>query len=135
MTEILPQDITSAAEAIVDAFERNDEIDYFSRFSPTCTFIFAPDNRVHVDRASWQAAWVQLQESGWRVLACRTLESGVRVLGNGGVFWHVLETTALVDGEQQTYRERETIVFESTQEGLLAVHEHLSSAAEEEVVL
>lgn len=135
MPEILPQHITSAAEAIVRAFERNDEEDYFSRFSPACTFIFAPDDTVHADRASWHAEWVKLQEAGWRVLACRTLESGVRVSGAGGVFWHVLETTAIVDGENQTYRERETIVFEATQDGLLAVHEHLSSAAQEEGAL
>ncbi|EXF23929.1 ketosteroid isomerase [Nesterenkonia sp. AN1] len=135
MTEILPHHISSAAEAIVRAFERNDENDYFSRFSPTCTFIFAPDDTVHADRASWHSAWGKLQESGWRVVSCRTLESGVRILAEGGVFWHVLETTAIVDGEPQTYRERETIVFEKSQEGLLAVHEHLSSVTEEGTAL
>lgn len=135
MTEILPHHISSAAEAIVRAFERNDESDYFSRFSPTCTFIFAPDNTVHPDRASWHSAWSELQESGWRVEKCRTLESGSHVFPQGGVFWHMLETTALVDGVTQTYRERETIVFENSQEGLLAVHEHLSSVTQEGTTL
>ncbi|RJN32473.1 hypothetical protein [Nesterenkonia natronophila] len=98
MTQILEHHISEAAEAIVRAFERNDESDYFSRFSPECTFVFAPDNAVHRDRASWQAAWLSMQRSGWSVSRCRTLESGLTLLTNGGVFWHLLETTAVIDG-------------------------------------
>lgn len=127
MSDQLRQEITDAAEAIVAAFRSNDEERYFAAFAPECTFAFHTDQEVLVGRDAWRSAWRELRDSGWRVVDCRSLSTHVQPIGqDGGVFLHELETTAEQDGRHETYRERETIVFERRDGRLTAVHEHLS---------
>lgn len=123
----MTDEITEAAARIVAAFAANDEDAYFATFAPDCSFVFHTDAEIHRTRDEWRAGWRALAASGWRVESCRTLESFVTPVGDGGVFCHVLETTAGTPDALETYRERETIVFARDAAGALtAVHEHLS---------
>lgn len=132
MSDQLQQEITDAAAAIVDAFRSNDEERYFSGFAPECSFAFHTDREVLLGRDAWRSAWRELHESGWRVVDCHSLTTHVQPIGrDGGVFLHELETTAEQDGRRETYRERETIVFERRDGRLTAVHEHLSPVTAE----
>lgn len=127
MSDQLEQEIDDAVAAIVDAFRSNDEERYFSGFAPECSFAFHTDREMLFGRDAWRSAWRELRESGWRVVDCRSLRTHVQPIGrDGGVFLHELETTAEQDGRRETYRERETIVFERRDGRLTAVHEHLS---------
>lgn len=127
MPDGLAREIADAAAAIVDAFRANDEERYFAGFAPECSFAFHTDAEIHLSRDEWRDGWRELVSGGWRVVDCRSLETHVQTVGeDGGVFLHELETTAEQDGAQETYRERETIVFERRDGKLLAIHEHLS---------
>lgn len=132
MSDQLQQEITDAAAVIVDAFRSNDEERYFSGVAPECSFAFHTDREVLVGRDAWRSAWRELRAAGWRVVDCRSLSTHVQPIGrDGGVFLHELETTAEQDGRRETYRERETIVFERRDGRLTAVHEHLSPVTAE----
>lgn len=121
------EELIQAAARIVDAYAANDEDAYFATFAPECSFVFHTDAEIFRTRDAWQAAWRELRESGWRVESCRSIESFVTPIGDAGVFCHVLETTAGTSDSLETYRERESIVFERRSNGeLIAVHEHLS---------
>lgn len=126
-TETARAEIAEAAARIVTAFAANDEAAYFATFAPDCSFVFHTDAEIHRTRDEWHAGWRELVAGGWRVESCRTLESFVTLVGDGGVFCHVLETVAGTPDAMETYRERETIVFARDEAGeLIAVHEHLS---------
>lgn len=127
MTDHITQEIAAAAAEIVEAFRANDEERYFAGFAAECSFAFHTDEQILLGREQWRAAWRQLVDDGWRVVDCRSLVTHVQPLGaDAGVFLHELETTSEQGGRRETYRERETIVFERRDGRLTAVHEHLS---------
>jgi hypothetical protein len=60
---------------------------------------------------------------------CTSSNQLVQTFPGGAVFSHDVATTvATADGDEDL-RERETIVFRSDDDGLIAIHEHLSPAA------
>ena len=121
------EQLEAAAARIVEAFRANDEEAYFAGFRPDCTFVFHTDAEIFRSRDAWRDAWRALRATGWAAVDCRTLESFTTPFPGGGVFCHVLETTAGTPDALETYRERETIVFALDERGeLVAVHEHLS---------
>lgn len=122
----LDHEIRDAAQAIVRAFRDNDEDAYFAGFAPECSFAFHTDQQALLGRDAWRDAWRELRASGWRVDACETQWDHVQPVGDGGIYLHELTTTAGEPGAEETYRERETIVFERRDGRLVAVHEHLS---------
>lgn len=122
-------EVTAAAARIVDAFARTDTDAYFSEFHPTATFVFHPEASRLDDRAAYEALWASWLADGWRVVSCASSEALVQLLGDTAIFTHTVVTTAGVPGDDATTRERETIVFQrQTDGGVLAVHEHLSTA-------
>lgn len=106
--------------------------DYFACFHPEATFVFyATDHRLE-SAAAWRELWEFLeQEEGFRVLERHSSARRVQDLGETAVFMYDVETRVSTRAGEETLRERETIVFARQADGgWLAVHEHLSPAAQ-----
>ena len=119
-----------AAEALVDAFGRNDLDAYFASFSPDATFLFHSTDRVLPSTAAYRQEWDRwVREDGFRVLDCRTSDTTVQDHGDWAVLTHTVATTVATRAGRSELHERETIVFRREDDGRwLAVHEHLSPA-------
>jgi len=128
MTPATPtdRDVAAAASAIVDAFAATDGERYFSLFAPDATFIFHTESARLDDRAAYEALWEGWLETGWRVLSCTSSEPRLHTFPGGAVFTHSVATSVHTPDGPESYRERETIVFRTSADGLLAIHEHLS---------
>lgn len=124
----LADDVMRTAERLVGAYADHDTRAYFDHFSEDATFIFHTTEQVLRSRAEYEALWARWErDDGFRVRSCRSSTRAVRVLGErAAVFTHDVSTTVDGHGGQETFAERETIVFERTGDRWLAVHEHLS---------
>lgn len=118
--------VAEAAAAIVDAFAATDTARYFAAFAPDATFVFHTEPARLDSRAAYEHLWAEWLESGWRVLSCASSDSRVQVFDGGGIFTHTVDTTVHTADGDESYRERETIVFALQHGRLVAVHEHLS---------
>lgn len=118
--------VADAAAAIVDAFAATDTARYFAAFAPDATFVFHTEPARLDSRAAYEHLWAEWLESGWSVLSCASSDSRVQVFPGGGIFTHTVDTTVHTADGDESYRERETIVFALQQGRLVAVHEHLS---------
>jgi ketosteroid isomerase-like protein len=122
-------EVVRAAVNIVEAFAATDGGRYFACFAPDATFCFHTEPARLNDRASYERLWQEWVSSGWRVRACESSDQLVQSFPGGAVFSHDVATTVeTAEGEEHT-RERETIVFRSDGDRLVAIHEHLSPAA------
>jgi ketosteroid isomerase-like protein len=119
-------EVLSAASAIVDAFTATDRDRYFRGFAPEATFIFHTEPARLADRAEYERLWASWVDSGWRVLDCESSNPSVQSFAGGAVFSHNVFTRVNTGESEDSYRERETIVFRVENNQLLAVHEHLS---------
>lgn len=121
------EQVKDAAANIVSAFAATDTTRYFEGFAPDASFVFHTEQDRLDSRAGYEKLWAGWLADGWRVVACESSNQQVAVFPGGAVFVHDVATTvALPDGED-SYRERETIVFRNSGDsGLIAVHEHLS---------
>lgn len=126
MTTPQPAAVEAAAAAIVDAFAATDTERYFAAFAPDATFIFHTEAARLDSRAAYEHIWAEWLESGWRVLSCASTDSRVQVFDGGGIFTHTVDTAVRTADGDESYRERETIVFTLQGDQLIAVHEHLS---------
>ncbi len=122
-------EVVRAAGRIVEAFAETDGDRYFACFAPDATFCFHTEPARLNDRAAYERLWREWISNGWRVRACVSSEQLVQSFPGGAVFTHDVATTvATAEGEEHS-RERETIVFRSDDDRLVAIHEHLSPAA------
>lgn len=122
------QEILAAAAQIVTAFSANDAAAYFGAFAPDASFVFHPEPRRLNSRAEYEELWQGWIADGWRVLSCVSTDQLAHGFPGGGVFSHTVATTVdLGNGAQDSYLERESIIFRTEADGLLAVHEHLST--------
>ena len=120
-------EVETAASAIVEAFAATDAPRYFATFAPDATFVFHTEPARLDDRAAYERLWAEWVASGWRVVTCTSSEPAVQPFPGGAVFSHTVDTTVETPDGQDSYRERETIVFRTdANRGLVAVHEHLS---------
>ncbi|MET1153515.1 nuclear transport factor 2 family protein [Arthrobacter sp.] len=121
------EQVKDAAASIVSAFAATDTDRYFAGFAPEASFVFHTEQERLEGRAAYESLWAEWLSAGWRVVSCQSSNQHVTVFPGGAVFVHDVATTvALPDGED-SYRERETIVFRHDEDGrLVAVHEHLS---------
>jgi ketosteroid isomerase-like protein len=121
------QDVEDAAVALIDAFARNDRGTYFAAFVPEASFIFHSTKRVLETRAEYEAEWeAWIKDLGFEVKKCDSSHRKVKVYGEVGVFTHQTATTISTNDGEQSYNERETIIFHREDGKWLAVHEHLS---------
>lgn len=120
--------MNAAASKLVAAFAVHDRQRYFDSFASKATFVFYNSDRVFQNRAEYEDEWNAWEETGFKVLACSSVNSHVMVLTQDvAVFTHQVRTTLnTADGVIDT-GERETIVFQFLDGKWLGVHEHLSS--------
>ncbi|SJN21133.1 hypothetical protein FM104_02990 [Microbacterium esteraromaticum] len=118
--------VAAAAAAIVDAFAATDTERYFAGFSPDATFIFHTEPHRLEGRAAYERLWGEWLESAWSVVSCESSDSRIQTFDGGAVFSHTVDTTVRTPEGEESYQERETIVFTLDGEHLTAVHEHLS---------
>ena len=120
--------VEEAAAAIVQAFRANDRDAYFRTFAEDATFVFHPEQHRLNDRASYERAWDSWRAEGWAVLDCVSRDALIQCYPGMAVFTHTVDTTVDPgDGSAERSTERETIVFRTEGDGLIAVHEHLST--------
>jgi ketosteroid isomerase-like protein len=125
-------EVFAAAHGLVDSFDRFDRTAYFAAFDEGASFIFYNSDITFDDRASYEKAWDEWADAGWRVLHCRSVGAKVRMLNDDiAIFTHEVFTTLGPAGEPTDLHERETIVFSKRPPGWIAVHEHLSPFPEE----
>lgn len=129
--------VLEAADAIVSAFRATDTQRYFAGFAPSASFIFHPEAQRLDSRSDYEQLWSEWVASGWRVTDCTSTDRLVQVFPGGAIFSHTVATSIVTPDGPESYVERETIVFTCTTDGgLLAIHEHLSTvpalSAEEE---
>lgn len=121
------EEVEAAASAIVEAFAATDGPRYFATFAPDATFVFHTEPARLDDRGAYERLWAEWVASGWRVVSCASSDRHVQPFPGGAVFSHSVDTTVETPDGQESYRERETIVFRTDPGlGLVAVHEHLS---------
>ncbi|TNM42844.1 DUF4440 domain-containing protein [Nocardioides albidus] len=124
--------VLDAADRLVAAFAATDTTAYFACFRPDATFCFHAEPARLDDRAAYQALWADWLAVGWKVIDCASSDRNVQLLGESAIFTHTVRTTLrpATGAAEETYTERETIVFTDGPDGLLAVHEHLSTTPE-----
>ncbi|RGE15858.1 nuclear transport factor 2 family protein [Leucobacter sp. wl10] len=120
--------VLAAADAIIDAFAATDTDSYFAGFAHDASFVFHPEPARLNSRAEYEALWAGWVESGWRVIACTSSDRLVQTFPGGAVFSHTVATSIDSADGPASYVERESIIFRTTDSnGLIAVHEHLST--------
>lgn len=133
MTDALTETaVLAAADRLVAAFSATDTAAYFASFRPDATFCFHTEPARLDDRSAYEALWASWLADGWQVLDCASSERKVQLLGETAIFTHTVRTTVrpATGAPEESYAERETIVFTDGPGGLLAVHEHLSTTPE-----
>ena len=125
------QEVLVAAHAIVDAFRTTNTERYFAGFAPDASFIFHPEPSRLNTRAEYEKLWASWLAGGWRVIACDSSEPLVQVFPGGAVFSHTVHTTVFTGEAEDSYWERESIIFRIEGDGLVGVHEHLSAFTSE----
>lgn len=121
------EETLQSADAIVAAFAATDTERYFATFASDATFMFHPEPARLNSRAEYETLWKGWVKDGWRVVSCDSTDQLAQVFPGGAVFSHTVATTTEAGGQQESYTERETIVFRVDGDALLAIHEHLSA--------
>lgn len=125
-------DVRAAADAIVRAFAATDTDAYFRAFAANATFIFHPEASRLNARSEYESRWNEWLADGWRVTSCSSTDPLIQRFPGGAVFSHTVRTSTMSDQGPDRYTERETIVFQVTDDGsLIAIHEHLSTVPTE----
>lgn len=124
-------EVNAAANRIIEAFAATDTEVYFAGFSADASFIFHPESTRLDSRAEYEALWASWLLNGWRVTACTSSDRLVQPFPGGAVFSHTVETSISSNDGSDSYVERESIIFRNTEDGLIAIHEHLSPMPEE----
>ena len=79
------------------------------------------------DRAAYRALWSSWVASGWRVVACKSSDRQVQLLGSVAVVTHRVRTTIrTTEGEQQLDERESVVVARGDDDVVRVVHEHLS---------
>ncbi len=124
--------VLEAADRLVGAFGDGRVEEYFACFHPRATFVFYTTDRRLESTAEWRELWDTLErDEGFEVIKCNSRGRRVQDLGDTAVFTHDVRTRVSTHAGEETLHERETIVFVREESGgWLAVHEHLSPAAD-----
>ena len=120
-------EVLSAADAIVDAFQATNTERYFAGFAPDASFVFHPEPARLDNRKAYEELWAGWIADGWHVVTCTSSDRLVQTFPGGAVFSHTVNTTVSVGGTEESYTERESIIFRTDGDGLIAIHEHLSA--------
>jgi ketosteroid isomerase-like protein len=119
-------EVLAAADAIIAAFSATDTAAYFDGFAADASYIFHPEPARLDSRAEYERLWASWLRNGWRVTSCTSEERLIQSFAGGAVFSHTVATSITSADGDDSYRERESIVFRADEGGLTAIHEHLS---------
>ena len=122
------QTAQEAVDQLIAAFSSHDAERYFAAFDEQATFLFHNLDRMLKSRAEYKAVWKAWEdEDQFRVLACRSTNGHLQLIGDVAIFTHNVSTDVTIQGQEESSRERETIVLARQSSGRwLGVHEHLS---------
>jgi ketosteroid isomerase-like protein len=121
------QGVLQAAAHLVSRFAAHDFEGYFSCFDLNAVFIFHTSPNVLVSKAEYQKEWQKWEnEWGFKVKSCSSTNQRVQMFGELAIFSHDVATTLGTNDGQNSFKERETIVFNFVANKWVAVHEHLS---------
>jgi ketosteroid isomerase-like protein len=122
------REVLEAVDNMITAFSKHDRENYFAAFAEHATFLFHNLDRLLTSRAEYEAVWKKWEEENqFRILACRSTDHNLQMLGEVAIFTHNVSTDVIFDSKNETNNERETIVFARDNSGCwLGVHEHLS---------
>jgi hypothetical protein len=125
------EDVKTSANLIVDHFGAGRVKDYFSCFAPDADFIFYTHPERLISRSAYEDLWKSWEKDfGFKVNSCKSSNQSVRILENKfAVFTHDVTTSITNNDGTETLNERETIIFRLESENWIAIHEHLSPAA------
>lgn len=127
--------VLAAADSIIRAFADTDTAAYFAGFASDATFIFHPESARLDSRAAYEDLWASWLKAGWKVTACTSTDRLVQAFPGGAVFSHTVATSIDSADGPDSYIERESIIFRvNADDSLTAIHEHLSTTPETEVV-
>lgn len=121
------EDVTEAADNIIAAFAATDTDRYFAGFSEDASFVFHPEPARLNSRAEYETLWNGWIAEGWHVVKCDSSQRLIQTFPGGAVFSHTVDTTVATPDGEESYTERETIVFRFEGTELVAIHEHLSA--------
>lgn len=121
------EEVLAAAADIVEAFGTTNTEQYFAGFAEDASFIFHPEPARLSSRKEYETLWDGWIKDGWKVVSCRSSEQLVQTFAGGAVFSHTVDTTVSVKGAEESYVERESIIFKVVGDALIAIHEHLSA--------
>lgn len=122
------EDVLATAAGLVEAFGSGRLDEYFGCFAEDASFIFHTTDRVLHSVVEYREEWATWQrDDNFRVLACRSSDQRVQLVGDAAVFTHRVHTVTSTRAGKAETDERETIVFARQPDGRwLGVHEHLS---------
>jgi hypothetical protein len=125
------QGVLQAAAHLVSCFADHDFEGYFSCFDENAVFIFHTTPNVLVSKSEYKNEWQKWEkEWGFKVKSCTSANQRVQMFGEVAVFSHEVATTVGTNDGQNSFKERETIVFNLISNRWVAVHEHLSPMPE-----
>ena len=117
--------VREAYDQLMKAFASGDLEKYFACFHEDASFLF-PGEPLLEPRSAYRSKWLRWKDEGVRVAEVVADDVRVRLFGDTAVVTHHIVTTVTVGGNSTVDRERESIIFTRTEEGWLAIHEHLS---------
>lgn len=127
MTDDAERAALTVIDEIIDDYAHHRREAYFSRFAEDATFVFHTSPSRLESRAEYEALWRSWEDDhAFRVIACRSSQRRIQMIGAVGVFSHTVDTTMTMDGVQEQFTERETIVVARTDGRWRGIHEHLS---------
>jgi ketosteroid isomerase-like protein len=129
------EEVAAVAARMCAAFGRHDKAAYFRLFAPEATFLFYDVDHMLESRSAYEELWARWEsEDGFRVLSCSSEGGRTQSFGDVALFTHNVTTSIASRSGTVTLAERETIVFRSTGDSWLAVHEHVSLPAAEDLL-
>ena len=124
-------EVEAAADALLDAFAKNDRLRYFASFVPEASFVFPIVDRVMLSRDEYAAEWQNwIDTDDFKVTKFQSLDRIIQVYGDIAVFIHRCITRSSDRNGERTLHERETIIFHKINGVWWAVHEHVSPLVE-----
>jgi ketosteroid isomerase-like protein len=124
-------EVEAAADALLDAFAKNDRPRYFSAFLPEASFVFPIVDRVMLSRDEYAAEWQDwIDTDDFKVTEFQSLDRIIQIYGAVAIFIHRSITHSSGRSGERTLQERETIIFHKINDVWWAVHEHVSPLVE-----
>ena len=96
------QTAQEAVDQLIAAFSSHDAERYFAAFDEQATFLFHNLDRMLKSRAEYEAVWKAWEdEDQFRVLACRSTNGHLQLIGDVAIFTHNVSTDVTIQGQKR----------------------------------